>query len=113
MSARQDLDQEIKERRGEVQLQERRLVQKEENLENRISQLEKKEQDLLKKDAELDNKANELNNELNNVINAQKEELQRISRMSVEDAKKFLLSEVEKDLIKEKANLIREFDEET
>lgn len=113
MSARQDLDQEIKERRGEVQLQERRLVQKEENLENRISQLERKEQDLLRKDAELDNKANELNNELNNVINAQKEELQRISRMSVEDAKKFLLSEVEKDLIKEKANLIREFEEET
>ena len=33
--------------------------------------------------------------------------------MSVEDAKKFLLSEVEKDLIKEKANLIREFEEET
>ena len=113
MSARQDLDQEIKERRGEVQLQERRLVQKEENLENRISQIERKEQDLIKKDEELDKKANELNNELNNVINAQREELQRISRMSIEDAKKFLLSEVEKDLIKEKATLIRDFEEET
>ena len=33
--------------------------------------------------------------------------------MSVEDARKFLLSEVEKDLVKEKANLIREFEEET
>ncbi len=113
MSARQDLDQEIKERRGEVQLQERRLVQKEENLENRISQLEKKEQDLIKKDSELENKANELNNELNTVINAQREELQRISRMSIDEAKNFLLSEVEKDLIKEKANIIRDFEEET
>ena len=113
MNARKDLDQEIKERRGEVQLQERRLVQKEENLENRISQLERREQDLLKKDMELDNKAKELNNELNEVINNQREELQRISRMSVEEAKKFLLSEVEKDLIKEKAELIREFEEET
>ena len=109
MSARKDLDQEIKERRGEVQLQERRLVQKEENLENRISQLERKEQDLLKKDSELDNKAVELEN----VINSQKEELQRISRMTVEEAKKFLLSEVEKDLVIEKANIIRNFEEET
>ena len=113
MSARQELDQEIKERRGEVQQQERRLVQKEENLENRIIQLEKKEQDLVRRDKELDKKTDELNNELNNVINAQKEELQRISRMSVDEAKKFLLSEVEKDLIKEKANLIRNFEEET
>ena len=109
MNARKDLDQEIKERRGEVQLQERRLVQKEENLENRISQLEKKEQDLLKKDSELDNKAVELEN----VINSQKEELQRISRMTQEEAKKQLLSEVEKDLVIEKANIIRSFEEET
>lgn len=113
MGARQDLDQEIKERRGEVQLQERRLVQKEENLENRISQIEKKEQDLIRKDKELDNKADELNNELNNIINSQKEELQRISRMSIDEAKSFLLSEVEKDLTVEKANLIRQFEEET
>lgn len=49
---------------------------------------------------------------MQNVINSQREELQRISRMSVEDAKKFLLNEVEKDLIKEKANLIRDFEEE-
>ncbi len=109
MSARKDLDQEIKERRGEVQLQERRLVQKEENLENRISQLERKEQELLRKDSELDNKAIELEN----VINSQKEELQRIARMTVEDAKSQLLSEVEKDLIVEKANIIRNFEEET
>ena len=39
---KKDLDQEIKERRGEVQLQERRLVQKEENLENRISRIREK-----------------------------------------------------------------------
>jgi ribonuclease Y len=113
VNSRNELDQEIKERRGEVQVQERRLVQKEENLENRISQLEKKEQDLVRKDEELDKKANELNTELNEVINAQREELQRISRMSMEEAKKFLLNEVEKDLIKEKANLIRDFEEET
>ena len=109
MNARKDLDQEIKERRGEVQSQERRVIQKEENLENRINQLEKKEQDLLRKDSELDNKAVELEN----VINQQKEELQRISRMTVEEAKKFLLSEVEKELVMEKANMIKNYEEET
>ena len=108
MNARKDLDQEIKERRGEVQVQERRLVQKEENLENRISQLEKKEQELVKKDSDLDLKAQELDN----VINSQRDELQRISRMSVDEAKRFLLSEVEKDLTQEKAMLIRNHEEE-
>ena len=108
MSARKDLDQEIKERRGEVQVQERRLVQKEENLENRMASLEKKEQDLLQKDSELVTKAQELDK----VIQSQREELQRISRMSVEDAKQFLLAEVEKDLVQEKATIIRNFEEE-
>ncbi len=108
MNARKDLDQEIKERRGEVQVQERRLVQKEENLENRIAQLEKKEQELIQKDADLDVKSQEMDK----VINSQREELQRISRMSVDEAKKFLLNEVDKDLTQEKAALIRSHEEE-
>lgn len=108
MNARKDLDQEIKERRGEVQVQERRLVQKEENLENRIAQLEKKEQELVKKDSDLDLKSQEMDK----VINSQREELQRISRMSVDEAKRFLLSEVDKDLTQEKAALIRSHEEE-
>ena len=108
MNARKDLDQEIKERRGEVQVQERRLVQKEENLENRIAQLEKKEQELIQKDADLDVKSQEMDK----VINSQREELQRISRMSVDEAKKFLLNEVDKDLTQEKAALIRNHEEE-
>ena len=108
MNARKDLDQEIKERRGEVQVQERRLVQKEENLENRISQLEKKEQELVKKDSDLDLKSQEMDK----VINSQREELQRISRMSVDEAKRFLLNEVDKDLTQEKAALIRSSEEE-
>ena len=108
MNARKDLDQEIRERRGEIQSQERRVIQKEENVENRVSQLERKEQDLSRKHLDLDKKAEELNN----VINLQKEELQKISRMSVDEAKGLLLSEVEKDLTKEKATLIKEYEEQ-
>lgn len=56
MNARKDLDQEIRERRGEVQNQERRLIQKEENLERKQDIVEKKEKDLDRKHQEIDEK---------------------------------------------------------
>ncbi len=103
MSARKDLDQEIRERRGEVQSQERRLIQKEENLERKLDTMEKKEKDLEKRNQEIDEKKNEIEE----VLNKQMEELQKISGLSKEDAKKQLLSEMENQLTAEKANLIR------
>ena len=108
MNSRKELDDEIKERRSEVQLQERRILQKEENLENKLEQLEQREQNLQKKDNEVESKKSEIEE----TINEQKEELQRISRLSVEEAKQYLLSEVEKSIVTEKAELIRRLDEE-
>ena len=108
MNSRKELDDEIKERRSEVQLQERRILQKEENLENKLEQLEQREQNLQKKDNEVESKRSEIEE----AINKQKEELQRISRLSVEEAKQYLLSEVEKSIVTEKAELIRRLDEE-
>ncbi len=109
MSSRKELDDEIRERRSEVQLQERRILQKEENLEKRQEQLEQKESNLQKKEGEVEAKKAEI--EL--VIEKQTEELQRISRLSVEEAKQYLLSEVEKSIVTEKAEIIRRLDEET
>jgi len=106
MNARKDLDQEIRERRGEVQQQERRLIQKEENLERKIDLAEKKEKDLLNKEKELEGKKNELNE----IVNKQTQELQKISRMSQEEAKALLLSGLEKKLVAEKAALVREIE---
>lgn len=106
MNARKDLDQEIRERRGEVQQQERRIIQKEENLERKIDLAEKKEKDLLLKDEELEKKKNELDE----ILNKQLQELQRISGLSQENAKKQLLSELEKTITAEKAALIRDMD---
>ncbi len=103
MNARKDLDQEIRERRGEVQSQERRLIQKEENLERKLDTMEKKEKDLEKRNQEIDEKKNEIEE----VLNKQMEELQKISGLSKEDAKKQLLSEMENQLTAEKANLVR------
>ena len=109
LSARKDLDDEIRERRGEVQQQERRVIQKEENLERKLEGIDKKEKDLVKKEEELESKRTELEN----ITNKQMNELQRISGLSSEEAKKKLLSELEKTMTAEKAALIREIESKT
>ncbi len=106
MNARKDLDQEIRERRGEVQNQEKRLIQKEENLEKKQDIVEKKEKELEDKYQELENKKSEIEETLNKQI----AELQRISGLSRDEAKKILLAEVEKQLTAEKANLIHDME---
>ena len=106
INARKDLDNEVRERRGEVQNQEKRLIQKEENLEHKISQMEKKEKDLSDREKQL----NQKQTDLQAILNKQMQELQRISGLSREDAKKQLLKEMDKQLTVEKANLVREAD---
>ena len=106
LSARKDLDDEIRERRGEVQQQERRLIQKEENLERKLETIDKKEKDLAKKEENLEVQKEELKQ----VTNRQMSELQRISGLSAEDAKKQLLTEIEKTMTAEKASLVREME---
>ena len=107
LKARNELDQEIKERRGEVQLQEKRIIQKEEALDNRSLNLERKEKDLEKKYLENDN----VRKSLEDTLNEQKAELQRISGFTTDEAKKYLLDELEKDLVDEKASMIRNVEE--
>ena len=106
MNARKDLDDEIRERRGEVQQQERRLIQKEENLERKLENIDKKEKDLIRKEESLESQREELKE----ITNRQMGELQRISGLSSEEAKKQLLSELEKTMTAEKAALIREME---
>ena len=109
LSARKDLDHEIRERRGEVQQQERRLIQKEENLERKLENVDKKEKDLMKKEEELEVRKSELKE----ITNRQMSELQRISGLSRDEAKKKLLSELEKTMTAEKAAVIRDFENKT
>ncbi len=109
LSARKDLDDEIRERRGEVQQQERRLIQKEENLERKLETADKKERDLVKKEEELEARKEEIKE----IANKQMAELQRISGLSQEEAKKKLLSELEKTMTAEKAAVIRDFESKT
>ena len=109
LSARQSLEDEIRERRGEIQGQEKRLIQKEENLEKKLEKLDQKERLLMQKEDEL--KAR--NEEIDEITNKQMAELQRISGLSSEEAKKQLLSELEKTMTAEKAALIRDIESKT
>ena len=104
---RNDLDKEIKERRGDIQAQEKRLIQKEENLEKRTSDFEKQQKDLENKYKEFE----ERSQQLDDIIDEQKQELQRISELTKEEAKEQLLQELDKELTAEKAILIRKADE--
>ena len=108
MNARNELDQEIRERRGEVQSQERRLIQKEENLERKIEKIENKEKLLEGQEKEIE----ERQQSLNDTIEKQLKELQRISGLNKDEAKQMLLSEMDKKLTAEKAQLVREKESE-
>ncbi|MCI9063705.1 MAG: ribonuclease Y [Clostridia bacterium] len=107
MKSRNDLDQEIKERRSEVQRQESRMIQKEENLDRRSDNLEKKEKDIERQYQSIEDQKQEIVE----VKEKQIEELQKIAGLNREEAKQYLLNEMEKEISTEKAKLIRELNQ--
>ena len=106
LQIRNDLDKEIKERRGDIQAQERRLIQKEENLEKRVTLYDGKEKELERKFAE--NEAKRV--ELEKLHEKGLEELQRISGLTQEQAKQQLLESLDKEITQEKAAIIRDLE---
>ncbi len=106
LKLRNDLDQEIKERRTELGQQEKRLIQKEENLDRRVQSLENKEKDLEKRILEND----EIKADLEKKKEEEVQELQRISGLTVDEAKKQLLDSLESEISAEKAQKIRDYE---
>jgi ribonuclease Y len=104
--SRLELDREIKERRNELQRQERRLVQKEETLDKKVETLEQKEEALNKKNREVQL----VQEKIAEVQKKQLEELERISGLTVEDAKQYLIKNVEDDVKHELAILVKELE---
>lgn len=103
LQTRNELDKEIKERRGEVQQQEKRLFQREEALERRSDNFERKEKELEKNLQEADRRKKTLDE----MYSKQIAELQRISGLTKEEAKKILLQQLDRTLNDEKAALIK------
>ncbi|WP_376769304.1 ribonuclease Y [Pelorhabdus rhamnosifermentans] len=105
---RSEVERESKERRNDLQRLERRLLQKEENLDRKMDSLEKKDEMLNRKENEID-KSREKINEL---YAKQLSELERVSGLSSEEAKKILLTNVEEEVRHETAIMIKEIQQQ-
>ena len=101
-----ELDKETKERRSELQRLEKRVLDREENVERKSAAMEKKEASLAQKESVMDKRRAELDQ-----LQAKKlQELERISGLTSEQAKEFLLKTVEEDVKHEKALMVKEMD---
>ena len=106
IKAKNELDKEVKERRADVQRAERRIQQKEESVDKKLESIEKKENAIAAKEEELAKQK-----EIIAKLNEQRvQELERISGLTSEQAKEYLLKIVEEDVKHETAVLIKEME---
>ena len=106
LKAKNEHDKEVKDRRSELQRQENRLQQKEENLDRKTENIEKKEEQLSAKIAKLD----ATQAEAEQLKQQQVDELERISGFTAEEAKNYLLKQLEEDVTHESAMKIKEIE---
>ena len=104
--SRTEYEKEVKERRSEIQKQERRLQQKEESLDKKLDLHEKKEEELAKKAVSIQNQQEEVAS----LKRSQMEMLEKISGLTQEEAKAYILKGVEADVRHETAVKIKEIE---
>ena len=107
--SRSEHEKEVKERRADLQKQERRLQQKEESLDKKMDAFEKKEEDLKKRQAAVVASQEEVNL----IKKSQLEMLEKISGMTQEDAKDYLLKNIEAECRHDAAMKIKEIESQT
>ena len=106
---RTEAEKDVKERRSEVTRQERRLVQKEESLDRKLENLEKKDETLQQKIKETEGKLAEAEE----IKKRQFEMLERISGLTIDQAKEYLLKNLEEELTHEKTLMVAQFEQQT
>ena len=106
LKAKNDHEREVRERRAELQRQEHRLQQKEENLDRKTENMEKREEQLAAKLLRLD----ETQAQAEKLKQEQVEALERISGFTSEEAKRYLLDQLEADVTHESAMKIKEIE---
>ncbi len=105
---KREAEREIREQRAELQRLERRLVQREENLERKLEGFEKRE----RHQAEDEQRVNQLKEEAERFRRDQETELQRVAGLSAEEARSQLLAAVEGNTRSEAAQLVRRIENE-
>lgn len=112
---RQDFEKDNKDKREELVVLEKRLVQKEANIDRRLELLEKKEKDMEARAVSVRRYEENLklkDRELSALLAEEKNRLQKISSLSQEEAKRLLLMRMEQELGNEKASLINKMEEQ-
>ena len=115
LKMRQVFEKETHNRKEELNSIEKRMLQKEENLERRVSLLERKEREIEERNKGLRQREESMKskeNHLERLIQEEKERLQKVSSMTPEEAKILLLSRLEHELNQEKSVLIRRMEDE-
>ena len=103
---RSEYEREVKERRADLQRQENRLQQKEDNIDRKLETIEKKEESLAQKHAAIDRTTQEIEE----LKKGQAEMLEKISGFTVEQAKEYLIAQVESQVTHETAAKIKEIE---
>lgn len=104
IKVKNEMEKEARERRNELQRTERRLIQKEETLDRKADSFEKKEEQLAFKMQELENQKTEVES----LYETEVKELERISGLTSEEAKNYILETVQNDVKHEATILIKE-----
>jgi len=108
LKVREEADEEISRRRAEVSRSEDRLQRRHDQLDTRAERLERREQSLNKRQSAIDRQSNELEKQEGEA----REKLEQIARMSTEDARQYLLDDVEKESRDDMARIIRQVEAE-
>jgi len=111
---RSDFEKETKDRRQELSVFERRLMQKEENIDRKVDVLDKKEKEIADKERFIVDKektAVAREKELQQLINDEKEKLQKISGLTADEAKRQLFLRLEDEVKREAANTIKKIED--
>lgn len=108
LEIRQSAESEVARRRSDLNKEEDRLQRRRDETDARTERLENREQTLNKRQSALDKKTNELEN----MYSQELEELQRISEMNKDEAREFLLREVEKEARSDMARIMRQIEAE-
>lgn len=109
-----EAESEIRERRAELQKQENRLLHREENHDRKDDALNKREASLERKEEALAGRQQhieEMERKAEELVSAQQAELERISSLTRDEAKKFILAEVEKELSTDIAVMTKEMEQ--
>jgi ribonucrease Y len=115
IKANNEIEQEVKARRLELQNSERRLSQKESSLDKKMEGLDKKEDEVARKDRELTQKQSQFDGkikEYDDLLVKGREQLEKVSGLTAEEAKKVLMQMMEDEAKYEAVKICKRIEEE-